>query len=114
MRNQRKRDEILKKYPKMFKRVKYFEIEDGWLDLLDQLCKLLEPMLEEDQYATQVKEKYGGLRVYMTVLSDKAWGIIEQFEEQSKKVCEVCGQPGFVRRNRGYMQALCDKCNRVR
>ena len=57
--------------------------------------------------ASQVKEKFGGLRVYLTSSTDEMEQAIRQAEEESFKTCEICGEPGALRRG-GWLATLCD------
>src|SRR5699024_7098392 len=45
-----------------------FEHGDGWCELLETLCEVIDSMLSEDPEATistlQIKEKFGSLRFY--------------------------------------------------
>ncbi len=61
--------------------------------------------------ASQVKEKYGGLRFYMTCGTDEIFDLIEEAEALSYKTCEECGEPG-EERNTGWIRTLCDTCHK--
>ena len=60
--------------------------------------------------ASQVKEKYGGLRFYMTCDTDEIFNLIEKAEALSLKTCEECGQPG-EEKGGGWIHTLCDDCH---
>jgi len=61
--------------------------------------------------ATQVKEKYGGLRFYMTCGNDEIYSLIQKAEELSYKTCEECGSPG-EERGGSWINTLCDNCHK--
>lgn len=44
--------------------------------------------------ASQVKEKFGGLRFYVNGATEKHWNYITFAESMSYRTCEVCGKPG--------------------
>lgn len=44
--------------------------------------------------ASQIKEKFGGLRFYVNGATEKHWNYITFAESMSYKTCEVCGAPG--------------------
>lgn len=44
--------------------------------------------------ASQIKEKFGGLRFYVNGATDKHWNYIHFAESMSYKICEECGKPG--------------------
>jgi hypothetical protein len=58
---------------------------------------------------TQIKEKYGTLRVYYRGGDDYCQGIIAMAEHMSSVTCEDCGVPGKVR-DGGWIRTLCDDC----
>jgi hypothetical protein len=61
--------------------------------------------------ASQIKEKFGGLRFYMTHATDKMYDLINEAERKSYTTCEVCGAPG-EERGGGWIRTLCDECNK--
>ena len=77
-----------------------FSCGDGWFTLIDTLCARLQ--FETDRngapqvVATQVKEKFGGLRIYVRSATDQQSGMIDMAESLSAHICEVCGHPGEV------------------
>jgi len=56
--------------------------------------------------ATQVKEKYGTLRFYMSRQTTEMDPIIAKAERKSAKTCEVCGKPGKLRGS-GWLYTAC-------
>ena len=89
-----------------------FECGDGWYDILYKLSKALTD-LDEGVVAAQVKEKYGTLRFYILFGSDKAFDLIEAAEEESKKICEVCGAVGSLKERGYWLKTLCDIHNEL-
>ena len=61
--------------------------------------------------AAQVKEKFGGLRFYMTLYNEDLERDIAEAEKLASKTCESCGAPGKSR-NGGWIKTLCDTCDR--
>ena len=57
--------------------------------------------------ASQVKEKFGGLRFYTNGYTDVIQGMISMAESMSYRTCEVCGSPGRSN-NYGWISTLCD------
>jgi hypothetical protein len=57
--------------------------------------------------ASQVKEKFGGLRFYTNGYTDVIGGMISMAESMSYRTCEVCGNPGRSN-NYGWISTLCD------
>ena len=92
-----------------------FEHGDGWFDILWRLCEELEPLVAELEQAAgcqfevlQVKEKFGGLRVYVNNANDAIRQRLESSEQESLHTCEVCGQPGKLR-DGSWIKTLCDQ-----
>jgi NADH pyrophosphatase NudC (nudix superfamily) len=57
----------------------------------------------------QVKEKFGGLRVYFSGGDEYVEGLVSMAESFSYKICEVCGDRGKPNEG-GWISTLCDKC----
>lgn len=54
-------------------------------------CEQYNPLIPR---ASQVKEKYGSLRFYMTCATNEMSDLIYQAEEESENTCETCGALG--------------------
>lgn len=63
----------------------------------------------EHPAASQVKEKFGTLRFYLTSGTDEMYDLIHEAEAKSATTCEDCGTPG-KRRGGGWILTLCDQC----
>jgi len=107
------------------------ECNNGWYELLASVCwrifqhekniedkkRILadepEKIKAELEYSPvkfdQIKEKYGGLRIYFTGGDDYIDGIVSMAEEYSYKVCEVCGNSGKPNKG-GWITTLCENC----
>lgn len=57
---------------------------------------------------TQIKEKFGGLRVYTNYCNDYIDGVVNMAVGMSYKLCETCGNPGKKRGN-GWMYVACEE-----
>ena len=62
--------------------------------------------------ATQVKEKFGELRLYMCFATDKMYNIIDNATRKSCTICEVCGESGETRFDIGWDTTLCNEHHR--
>lgn len=93
-----------------------FEHGDGWFDLIWELCENIEKELKssnmQDDSApfevVQVKEKFGGLRFYTDWSTDTVFDLIQEAEDKSYTICEICGKEGKVRPG-GWIKTLCDE-----
>ena len=92
------------------------EINEGWFDLLWDMCEQLiaarnsQGILISDLnplYFTQIKQKFGVLRVYACTSTREDEQIIEMFEDMSQFVCEVCGDAGSIR-GKHWLYTACD------
>lgn len=121
-----KQEELFKKYPKIFNNLNYTECGDGWYDLVERLCAVIQNEADNAGYrlsdeekealqplAVQVKEKFGGLRFYIYGGNDEIRGAIRMAEAMSFKICEDCGVPGHKQPG-GWIRTLCDPCQEKR
>jgi hypothetical protein len=110
-----------KKHPAILSEI-YFECGDGWVDLIDRLCCLLDQEMKNASYgkseedkidlqpvASQVKEKFGGLRFYINGGSERMDGMISMAEHLSFTICEDCGNKGS-KRGKGWIFTKCEPC----
>jgi hypothetical protein len=90
------------------------ECQDGWLPLISKLCSRLKSKIwsmqgdYSDFAFTQVKEKFGELRVYTNYYVEDLADIIDEYVEKSRTICEVCGQPGTMRKDNGWFMVRCE------
>ena len=84
------------------------ECGPGWSDLIAAVCIVCDAAGTPNKY-TQVKEKFGELRMY-GVTDD---GALEDLEDHasvlSRHICEDCGAPGRTRLVRGWGRTQCDR-----
>lgn len=80
---------------------------DGWEGLLAPI------IAEADRVGatlSQVKEKYGRMRVYFDpgqADTDKLEDLIDQTETDSATVCEMCGKPAHLMVKGTWLKTLC-------
>jgi hypothetical protein len=127
--------ELAEKFPDLFfeadnaeKPVLMFgcECSDGWRQLIYFACQLIDShkkhiaqsnyeQAHKDNVAafrwSQIKEKYGTLRLYHYGGDEFISGVIAMAERMSAVTCEVCGSPGKARGG-GWVRTLCDNCDR--
>jgi hypothetical protein len=108
------------------------ECGNGWFDILSSLCWMIgqhernkkdnkdfiekyqpERLSEIPEYFPvkfdQIKEKFGGLRIYFSGGDEYVEGLIAMAESISYKLCEVCGDRGSPN-DGGWISTLCDNC----
>jgi len=72
-----------------------FECDDGWFELLDNLMDEIKKIdVNRSVSVHQVKEKFGGLRFYIEGGNEEVDNLIDEAEEKSYKICEICGKEG--------------------
>lgn len=97
-----------------------FQCDEGWKNLIElALYEMVRNSDEKDIpyfQVTQVKEKFGGLRIYYNTRVDTPketrgiiHGVISTLEDISYKTCEMCGRPGTIRKTK-WIRVLCEWC----
>jgi hypothetical protein len=86
------------------------ECGDGWYNLIRMFCEFVSTQKESTLQFSQIKEKFGGLRLYYTgdssaEIEAAAW----MAESLSYCTCECCGAPGKPNKA-GWILTLCDAC----
>lgn len=69
-------------------------------------CEQFIPVIPK---ASQIKEKFGTLHIYLSCYTDKIDKLVKKAEEKSSKTCERCGDPGKLRGKSWYV-TMCKKC----
>ena len=105
------------------------EIGDGWYDLVRSVCWMIkqhednkrwqkewrekqnQDTTDEPEYFPvkfdQVKEKYGGLRLYFNGGDEYVEGLVSLAEAYSYHVCEICGNKGEANKG-GWIAVRCE------
>lgn len=87
-----------------------FECGDGWFNLIYELSKEI-TKIDPKCKASQVKEKFGGLRFYCKTSLIEVDNIIDKYECKSYHICENCGKDGSSKKEiNGYLSTLCKDC----
>jgi hypothetical protein len=85
----------------------------GWFKIINELCIKFSKFGTE-VVASQVKEKFGGLRFYIGGVprehSDEIYKAIDEAEIESLKTCEYCGAPGR-QTGKGWIKTTCVQCD---
>lgn len=120
--------ELKARYPYQFNNPKSLGVSfaRGWFKGFAQLCAEIDEILGEDKRGfvwAQVKEKFGSARFHFDIVgrTRKNAKIAEQILDltlkagrRTAKQCIVCGEPGEIRTDDGYMLCLCDAHKAVR
>ena len=85
----------------------------GWWPLVVEASEFLSSP-SRSAAIVQVKEKFGGLRIYVDGGNKEIWDYLLALEDRSLQTCETCGKPGRLRDNRGWWLTLCDICEEKR
>lgn len=109
-------NELIKMHPDFFSENFYIECESGWGTIIEAMLhkirhhhetietiRKLYPERELDYtpiYFLQIKEKFGGLRIYAGGGDFYTRGVIDMAEEMSRYVCEFSGDKGKRRTRR--------------
>jgi len=109
-----KLDELIAQYPILQSVECGVQCGNGWVNLLDILCGTIEAHLLDrrelkDFRVDQVKEKFGGLRFYVSGGDEFIDGMISLTENLSYTICEECGNPGEVT-GKSWYKVLCREC----
>lgn len=116
---------LIEKHPRLLKEVQCgVFILPGWIPLVDRLCENIQDIVDDTKgfqvIVDQVKEKFGGLRFYVSFQTADPTGkiyektrenimdLIDDAETESLKICEYCGEPGKIG-GTGWIKTTCEK-----
>lgn len=87
---------------------KSFGIKNGWLGILQRLIETLIKLGWNKEFLL-VKEKFGGMSVFLSNIPENSHHFIVEAEKESFCTCEICGEPGEQQRVKGWIHTLCDE-----
>jgi len=116
-------------YPTVFKERFYFECRDGWINLVKDIADYISKRTDKC-YATQVKEKFGTLRFYISCVDEEGNNPMDEatfkeiqdyiisVERRSAYICECCGvkldNNNKYKCNSYYIENICVSCDAKR
>jgi len=138
-------DVLVNRFPRLFRGRHpraWSDLPDGWTGVADRLFNDLDAMMSDDEAATfeivQIKEKFGGLRVYWeldgqqtmvidaisahsvqhmensparpTALFGRVRERVRQAAQQAATTCQKCGSEGATATRSGWVVTLCEAC----
>lgn len=110
-------DTMREKYPKMYDESYDLYVGPGWHKLIEELSHLIQSRINWSIKTSnpipqvkmrQIKEKFGGLRIYYDGGDDAIGGMVDMAEAIAEVTCEECGKPGHSRSG-GWIKTLCDE-----
>jgi len=120
--NNKLEGKLIKNFPKIFVsnknrnepfRLFGFECDDGWYELIYNLCEKIQKECNDsscDQVvAAQVKEKFGTLRFYYIGGNDIINKLVMEAEDKSKYLCELTGNKGVLCKRGAWYKTLCQE-----
>jgi hypothetical protein len=94
-------------------------VGDGWREIIETMSSRIAEEVAECQSGemaiTQIKEKFGGLRVYTESCGlpkevvGKANDAIDLAEARAECTCETCGAAGMLHEHAGWLTTQCKK-----
>ena len=115
--NKELQNKLKEKYPNLAVSI---DCEDGWFTILETLLEQLSNVEEYEKVKlkiVQIKQKFGGLRVYVRFnentpveIIEHVRGLTQMAESMSYKICEYCGTTKNIGRSHGFIVTCCDEC----
>jgi hypothetical protein len=83
----------------------------GWFTLINELCSRIDLLDSEREIRVlQIKEKFGGLRFYVSKSIPEIDSLISEYEHKSYNICEFCGSSNDLKRSKGWIKVACREC----
>lgn len=109
-------EDFKEKFPQQFNGISGIECSEGWFDLINTACSLIQRHLDYldsrnkkiDFYWTQIKSKFAGLRLYYSGGDEYISGVVNMAESYSYNVCEFCGEKGVYCKRGNWVDTLCE------
>lgn len=134
--------QLMWRYPAQFEDLPYYmiSIDPGWFEPIEEACRRIDALLTTKERALfrwrQIKEKFGGLRMYWNEggfymdfigpdslthivveperprlseqTRERIAGVVAEAAKQASMRCQTCGEPGTLRQRRsGWLVTAC-------
>jgi hypothetical protein len=101
-------------HPRVFAREVAPECADGWFDLIDTACRLIEARLKLNPDVIfnlhQIKEKFGVMAFYYSGGDEYIRGVVNYAIDMSGKLCEISGDVGSMHEtSNGWIRTVSDR-----
>ena len=87
------------------------ECDEGWHEIISNVCAIVENRIKNRKISdfkfVQIKEKFGGLRMYFEGGDDYISGAVSVAERVSFRTCEITGNLGALCKKGGWLKTLC-------
>lgn len=84
----------------------------GWMILIQNMLREIDARhdgKDDHPIFTDIKEKFGTLRVYGYNIDDTDQAIIDRYAALSAETCMTCGAPGQMREKSRWLYVACDE-----
>ena len=89
-----------------------FYVCPGWMVLIQDMLREIDALhygTGDHPEFTDIKEKFGRLRVYGNNIDDETEAIIDRYIILSGETCMTCGAPGQMREKGHWLYVACDE-----
>ena len=105
---------IINEFPDMLQKCVEIYMYSGWYELVKKTLQEIKDIIYPYSInITQIKQKFGGLRIYYDECpkekKEQIDNIIKKAERESFDICEITGKPGKTRSLNGWRVTLCDE-----
>lgn len=87
---------------------------DGWVGIIEDFLKGMDQLGPWNHEIVQLKEKFGGLRIYLGDSTAEREELVRLAEIRADRTCEWCGAPGTVDSAFHWLLTLCEPCKAKR
>lgn len=89
-----------------------YDCGEGWHPLIEELFDKIQDIVNNNpEYSeleiVQVKEKWATLTIYLNYYYPEIEKLIEEYQEKSAHICEVCGHKGKICIHNHWYKTVC-------
>ena len=85
-----------------------YAVGSGWHALLNEYLPKIKKL--GGQLQCNPYEKYGTLQIDVYPLNNDMITLLNELENKSETICEICGSPGVLREKQNWIKTLCSYC----
>ena len=111
--NKENTGKLIDAFPSLYPNRLFVGCGDGWYQLLIELSTEILSMSArfgiDPPTINSISEKHGGLRIDIATTNHEIINLVNDYENKSESICDVCGAKGQIRDDRFVMKTRCDE-----
>lgn len=99
---------LIHEFTDLFSEAFDVSLPEGWYEITREACDAI-VRVDPTARVAQLKEKFGGVRMYMNKSAHTTHTVIQELEIRSVRTCQKCGAEGKRTQKKWLVATLCEE-----